>query len=145
MNLLHKHGINVKTFRADSASYQFSTITTARKYFDTIFVRAKINASTQDAILNISNWEKIDNTEMQMGSTTFIPFQDAARRAKRKDLLEEYRLIVIKEERRDGQVNLFTGEACVYSAIMTNDFTMSEKKSLNFIIKEGNRNGSLIF
>ncbi len=137
MNLLDKQGIKVKAFRADSASYQFATITTARKYFDTIFIRAKINASTQDAILKISNWKEIDGTERQLGSTTFIPFPDAARRAKRKDLLEEYRLIVTKEKRRDGQINLFTGEAYVYSAIMTNDIDMSDEEVVTFYDQRG--------
>lgn len=137
MGLLESHGVKVKTFRADSASYQFSTITTAREYFDTIFVRAKINASTEKAILNISNWKKIKGTDKQLGSIIFIPFQDAARRAKRKDLLEEYRLIVIKEKRKDGQVNLFTKEACVYSAIMTNDFAMSDEQVVEFYNQRG--------
>ncbi len=38
MSALHAQGIKVKAFRADSASYQFSTITSARKYFDKIYV-----------------------------------------------------------------------------------------------------------
>jgi len=137
MSLLHKQGIKLKTFRADSASYQFATITTAREFFDTIFVRAKINASTQKAILSITNWKEISGTEKQLGSTTFIPFPDAARRAKRKDLLEKYRLIVTKERRRDGQINLFTGEACMYSAIMTNDFEMTDEQAMEFYAQRG--------
>ena len=137
MSLLNRQGIKVKTFRADSASYQFATITTAREYFDTLFVRAKINASTQNAILNITNWKEIEGSERLQGSTTFIPFPDAARRAKRKDLLEEYRLIVTKEKRRDGQVNLFTGEAYVYDAILTNDFKMTDQQVIEFYNQRG--------
>ena len=106
MQLLHNQGVKAKIFRTDSASYQFSTIATARKYFDKIFVRAKINASTNEAILKINNWKEIDGKQKQRGSIIFSPFKDAARRAKRKDLLEKYKLIVTKEKRRDGQNNL---------------------------------------
>lgn len=137
MSLLEEQGIKVKVFRADSASYQFTTITTARQYFDTICVRAKINTSTESAIRNISNWEEIEGTEIQLGSTTFIPFQEAARRAKKEDLLEKYRLVVTRKKRRDGQINLYTGEAYDYGAIMTNDFKMTAKQVIEFYNQRG--------
>lgn len=137
MSLLDEQGIKATIFRADSASYQFSTITTARQYFDTLFVRAKINTSTESAIRNISNWKAIEGTEIQLGSTTFIPFQEAAKRAKKKDLLEKYRLIVTRKKRKDGQINLYTGEAYVYGAIMTNDFKMTAKQVIEFYNQRG--------
>lgn len=137
MQLLLEENIQVKTFRADSASYQFSTITTARKYFEKIFVRAKINASTNKAITTINNWKEIDGEQKQQGSIVFIPFSDAARRAKKEELLEEYRLIVTKEKRRDGQVNLFTGECYEYKAVMTNDFEMTDDEVIQFYNQRG--------
>lgn len=136
MHLLESQNIKVDCFRADSASYQFSTITTARKYFKRIFVRAKINASTNKAIASITNWEEIGNGQ-QRGSVSFIPFPDAARRAKKKGLLEEYRLIVTREKRRDGQLNLFTGECYEYKAVMTNDFEMSDEQVVEFYNQRG--------
>lgn len=137
MQALISQNIHVKSFRADSASYQFSTITTARKYFEKIYIRAKINASTNKAIANISNWKEIEGKNKQQGSIIFTPFPDAARRAKKKDLLEKYKLIVTKEKRRDGQINLFTGECYEYKAIMTNDFEMSDDEVVLFYNQRG--------
>lgn len=136
MHLLDNQNIKVDCFRADSASYQFSTISTARKYFKRIFIRAKINASTNKAIASITNWKEIGDGQ-QMGSTSFIPFPDAARRAKKKELLEKYRLIVTREKRRDGQLNLFTGECYLYKAVMTNDFEMLDEQAVAFYNQRG--------
>lgn len=136
MHLLESQNIKVDCFRADSASYQFSTIITARKYFNKIFVRAKINASTSKAIASIENWKEIGSGQQQ-GSILFIPFPDAARRAKKKGLLEEYRLIVTREKRRDGQLNLFTGECYEYKAVMTNDFEMTDEQVVEFYNQRG--------
>lgn len=137
MIALQKQRIKVRSFRADSASYQFSTITSARKYFDKIYVRAKINASTSKAIALIDNWKDIGEGIQQQGSVTFTPFTDAARRAKQKELLEDYRLIVTRERRRDGQLNLFTGEAYEYKAVMTNDFDMVDEQVVAFYNQRG--------
>lgn len=136
MHLLEGQNVKVECFRADSASYQFSTITTARQYFKKIFVRAKIDASTNKAIASITDWEEIGSGQQQ-GSTMFIPFPDAARRAKKKGLLEEYRLIVTREKRKDGQLNLFTGECYEYKAVMTNDFEMSDNQAVEFYNQRG--------
>jgi hypothetical protein len=51
----------------------------------------------------------------------FTPFASSARKLKQVEKLKEYRLVVTKEKRRDGQVNLFTSEAYFYSSIITND------------------------
>ena len=137
MSALHAQGIKVKAFRADSASYQFSTITSARKYFDKIYVRAKINASTNKAIALIDNWKDIEGETQQQGSVVFTPFTDAAKRAKKKELLEQYKLIVTREKRRDGQLNLFTGESYLYKAVMTNDFEMTDEQVIQFYNQRG--------
>jgi hypothetical protein len=136
MQLLKSQKIKVDCFRADSASYQFSTITTARKYFKKIFIRAKINASTNKAIASIENWKEIGSGQQQ-GSIKFIPFSDAARRASQEDLLEEYRLIVTRETRRDGQLNLFTGDCYEYKALITNDFEMHDDQAIEFYNQRG--------
>ena len=126
--LLEKHNIKVDVFRADAASYQFSTINTVNKYVNKFFIRAKVDERVSDAIRMIENWVevKIDGEICYRGSTTFIPFTNTARRFKQNTLLKECRLVVTKQARWDGQLNLFTGEACNYSPILTNDFDKSE-------------------
>jgi len=41
-------------------------------------------------------------------------------------------VVVTKENRRDGQINMFTGEACNYNPIMTNDFKMTDDQVVFF-------------
>lgn len=137
--LLKEEGVTIKSVRADSASYGFEIINAMRKYAQTVFVRVRMNEVTEEAIADIEAWEKIqvDGQEMYRGSTRFTPFKRAAREAKYTEPLEEYRLVVTKEKRTDGQVNLFTGEACNYSAIMTNDFEMTDDEVVFFYNARG--------
>ncbi len=137
--LLKQEGINIKSVRADSASYGFEIIKSMRKYAQTIFVRARMNASIEEAIAKIETWEKINVAEQEIyrGSTLFTPFKKAAREAKYTQPLEEYRLVVTKEKRIDGQINIFTGEAYNYSAIMTNDFEMTNDEVVFFYNARG--------
>jgi hypothetical protein len=137
--LLEQEGITIKSIRADSASYGFEIIKTMRQYAQTIFVRARMNACIEEAIAQIDTWEKINvaGQEMYRGSTLFTPFKKAAKEAKYTQALEEYRLIVTKEKRIDGQINLFTGEPYNYSAIMTNDFEMTNDEVVFFYNARG--------
>ena len=51
--------------------------------------------------------------------------------------MKEYRVVVTKEARKDGQINIFTGEAYNYSPIMTNDFEMTDDEVVYFYIARG--------
>lgn len=137
--LLESENIHVDVFRADSASYQFSTITTINKYVNKLFIKAKMNVVVSDAINTITDWKEIksEGKTLYRGSTCFMPFKQAARKAKQAELLREYRLVVTKEARDDGQLNLFTGEAYVYSPIITTDFEKSNDEVVFFYNQRG--------
>jgi hypothetical protein len=137
--LLADHKIKVKAFRADSASYQFSTINTVTKYTERLYIKAVANEAICEAINKIEEWAEIevDGQTYWRGSVKFTPFKNTARRTKTKELLKEYRLVVTKEKRRDGQLNLFTGEACIYSPILTNDFDKTDDEVVNFYNQRG--------
>ncbi len=139
LKLLKSQDIKIDIFRADSASYQFANITTIAKYVDKFYIKARMNDAISNAIKSITNWSEIqiDDKIMYRGSVIFIPFKRAAEKAKQKELLKEYRLVVTKERRRDGQMNLFTGEACVYSAILTNEYNKSEEEIARFYNQRG--------
>ncbi len=136
---LNSFNINIDTFRADSASYQFLTIATIAKHTNKFFIRARMSSSLYEAILKIKEWNKIEtgNRMLYRGSTTFIPFKRAARDNKREDLLQEYRIVVTKEARRDEQLDLFTNEACLYSAIITNDFEKTDDEVVFYYNQRG--------
>lgn len=137
--LLNEEGITIKTVRVDSASFGYEIIKAMRKYAQTIFVRVRMSEAIEQAIAGVETWEKIDiaGKEAYRGSTLFTPFKRAARDVKESKLLEEYRLVVTKEKRDDGQINMFTGEACNYSGIMTNDFEMTNDQVVFFYNARG--------
>ena len=91
------------------------------------------------AITKIEDWTEvfIDGELHLRGSTRFTPFTNTARRFKQKELLKEYRLVVTKQTRRDGQLNLFTNEACNYSPILTNDFEKTDDEVVIFYNQRG--------
>ncbi|WP_139062465.1 transposase, partial [Aquimarina megaterium] len=51
--------------------------------------------------------------------------------------LKTYRLVVTKIERDDKQVNMFTNEAYLYSAILTNDYEKTKNEVAGFYNQRG--------
>lgn len=137
--LLEEAQIKVNVFRADAASYQFATVNTVNKYAEKFYIRARVNDRVSQAITKIEDWTEvfIDGELHLRGSTRFTPFTNTARRFKQKELLKEYRLVVTKQTRRDGQLNLFTNEACNYSPILTNDFEKTDDEVVIFYNQRG--------
>lgn len=137
--LLLENNIKISKFRADSASYNWKTIQTIDKYSETFYVRARMSQALERAISSIKSWKIVGNPENQIyrGETTFTPFARAARDLKESQNVKEYRLIVTKEKRRDGQVNIFTSEAFFYSSIITNDKKMTTDEIVFFYNNRG--------
>lgn len=136
---LRKHKIKANVFRADSASFQLSTLLVIIKNVDKFYIRARMNESVQEAMNGITTWEKVEFADrvMYRGETVFTPFQKIAKRTKQEHLLKECRLIVTKEARRDGQLNLFTGEAYNYYPLITDDFEKSATQVVCFYNQRG--------
>ena len=138
-DLLASQGINIDVFRADSASYQLSTLSVVSSNVNKFYIRGRMSESTHEAICQIEHWEKVnmDDKIVYRGEVKFIPFEKIAKRTKQQHLLKEYRLIVTKERRNDGQSNLFTGEAFNYSTIITNDFEKTPDQIVFFYNQRG--------
>lgn len=123
---IHLENQNIKTnrFRADSASYGFLTIKTIEKYSDKFYIRARKSTVSDKIITSVKEWKAVGKEDQDIfrGETIYTPFERAAERNKMQDDLNSYRFIVTKEKREDGQINTFTGEACNYSIIITNDY-----------------------
>jgi len=138
-DLLNKEDIKISNFRADGASYKFTTLLEIDKNADKLFIRARMNTSLNEAINNVDKWEEveIDNEIVYRGSTKFIPFEKTAKREKKEHLLKEYRLVISKIKRNDGQYNLFTGEPYNYHAILTNDFDKTNDEVVFFYNQRG--------
>jgi len=139
-SLLHEAGVSIDVIRADSASYTYEIIKAMEKNANRLFIKARISHALEKAIANIKEWKeiKIDKDVVLRGSTTFTPFIRYARGDNAKtDSLKEYRVVVTKQVRKDGQVNMFTGEAYNYSPILTNDFEMTDDEVVQFYNARG--------
>jgi len=137
--LLKSEGVKIDAFRADSASYQLQVIEAAKKYANKFYIKARTNQTVAVAINNINKWNAvmINNEELLLGSTTYIPFHRSKSLRKNKIPLSSYRLVVMKVPRKDGQVNLFTNEAYLYKSIITNDHDMSDIEIFDFYNQRG--------
>ncbi len=138
-NLLDTQHIKIKAFRADSASYLYNVLRLVEQRADCFYIKARMNAALARAINDIECWEKIETaTEtIYRGEIRYKPFIKAHKEAKSKEVLKTHRLVVSKIERKDKQVNLFTNEAYIYSAIITNDYQKSSDAIVYFYNQRG--------
>ena len=137
--MLKQHGIIIDKFRADSASYKLSTLSVIARNARTFYVRARMNETLAEVIHRIDNWSKItiDGHVAYRASIDFIPFEKIANRSKQQDSLVPCRLVSTKAKRKNGQINLFTGDDFFYSAIITNDYKLSDDQVVFFYNQRG--------
>lgn len=138
-SLLEEQNIKIHAFRADGASYQMEAIEIISKNVEKLYMRACMSDALAREIARIDNWAQVDlGTETgYRGDIEFTPFIRTAKRNKTLDRLKSYRLVVTKIERNDKQIDLFTNEACKYSAILTNDYKMTNDQVAHFYNQRG--------
>lgn len=139
-SLLEEAGITVDAIRADSASFTYEILEAMAKSANRIFVRARMSHTIEKVVARIEAWEelKVNGKVLLRGSTVYTPFERAARdHGVNAADLKEYRIVVTKEARKDGQINMFTGEAYNYSAIVTSDFVMTDDDVVFFYNARG--------
>ena len=76
------------------------------------------------------------NDTMEVGEIRIIPFQKQARENKQQG--KEYRLVVKRKPKEDGQLNLITQDAYEYRAIITNNSELSALEVALFYNHRGN-------
>ena len=137
--LLKTNNIHIKAFRADAASYNLFSLDEIQNNVDLFYIRSRMSEALDEIIKEIKHWDEliIDNRKVYRASILFTPFKNRARRLKQLHLLKEYRLVITKEPREDGQLNMFTGEAFNYRGILTNDFESSNDEVVFFYNQRG--------
>ena len=136
---LKEAGIKVDVFRADGASYQWSTVLKITEEVDTFYLRAKRSEPVLKAISTINNWQEIelDGEKAFRGSVNYTPFVRTAIKNKQKEMLQSYRLVVTKIARTDQQLDFFSGEAYKYFGILTNNYVQSNDEVVDFYNQRG--------
>ncbi|MBN1597881.1 MAG: IS1380 family transposase [Bacteroidales bacterium] len=138
-DVLEDNHIHIGTFRADGASYTLDTITEIVKHVDKFYVRAGLYDTIAELLPKIKEWKEvnIDGRIAYRSSIMFTPFEKTAKRTNRTSLSEKYRLVITKELRDDGQINMFTGETYNYRTILTNDHKMTDDEVVFFYNQRG--------
>ncbi len=130
-SLLEDNNINIKRFRADSASYQKQVIDLVIKKDMQFYIRATRCARMEQQIGKIAeqDWkeERLGCQKMEIAQIRYTPF----------GAQDSYRLVVSRIERQDKQSDIFSGKAYMYRAIITNDNEMSNKAITSFYNQRG--------
>ena len=127
--LLRENGIKINRSRMDAGSYAKDIIDTVSKNCNLFYVRANKSENMTEQVCQISEWKKVEINykTYQVGSIPFRQFfEDRA-----------YRLVVMREESNDAQLNLFTGDNMIYRCILTNDHESSEKEVIEYYNMRG--------
>ena len=82
-----------------------------------------------EQICRISDWEKVE-INYKSYEVASIPF---------RQFFEDrnYRLVVMREQSNDAQLDLFTGDNFIYRSILTNDKASSEKEIIEYYNMRG--------
>lgn len=128
-NLLSEKQIRPKFGRMDCGSFDQKVIAVLEENTVFFFVRAKRCASLYATLQEVTNWEtaEIGNKQYEVASIEYAPFGEQ----------KAYRYVVSREKKPDGQGNLFTGDAFIYRAIMTNNRDMSDLEVIRFYNARG--------
>ena len=138
-SLLKSKGIKkIDHFRADAASYQYDVIKLLEEEVKNFYVGCR-NSYIEKYFSQINEWRSMTitpNEIIEVGEKTITPFQQQARRDKKAT--QEYRLIVKRKPKPDGQLNLFTKDAYEYRAILTDNTQWTAVEIAQFYNHRGN-------
>lgn len=125
-------------FRADAASYQYAVVKLLDKNVKYFYIGCR-NGYVEKYFSRITKWTPLENDSqdaMEVGEVMIKPFQ---RQAKDDETVpKEYRLVVKRKLKKDGQTNLFTQDAYEYRAILTNNNCFSTEQVALFYNHRGN-------
>jgi Transposase DDE domain group 1 len=131
---LDKHQIKIKHFRADSASYQQNVLELVAQRASYFYIRNMNCASFTTHCGSIENWEtvEINYEKKEVATTIYKPF----------DGKKEYRIVVTRTLRKDGQTDVFSKQAYNYYGIITNNDAFTSKEVIEFYNDRGDAENS---
>ena len=108
----------------DCGSYTKKVVGMTEKFSKLFYIRAMRCTSLLDILRDIDTWETIEiNYKVyEVTSIEYKPFGGD----------KSYRLVITREPNKDGQTDLFTGDAMKYRSILTNDRTSSDLEVVEY-------------
>jgi len=138
-NLLEKHEISKPLhLRADAASYQYDVVKELVKNNVTFYIGCR-NSYVEKYFTQVKKWIPMKsslNPTMEVGEIIITPFQRQAEIDQAES--KSYRMIVKRCKNKNGQLNLLTGDAYEYRAILTNNFELTPLEVAAFYNHRGN-------
>jgi len=128
-NLLNDNDIKVNRSRMDAGSYSKEIIEVVAKNSNLFYIRANRSADLYNQIIAIEKWEKvvINYKNYEVASLQFTQFFED----------KNYRLVIMREDSSDNQLDLFTGDTFKYRSILTNDWQSTEKEVIEYYNQRG--------
>ena len=126
---LKSESISVNRSRMDAGSYSKNIIDVVDKYSKLFYIRANKSADMFNQINNITDWKtvEINFKNYEVASIPFAQFY--------KD--RNYRLVIMRENSSDNQLDMFTQDTYAYRSILTNDHESTEKEVIEYYNKRG--------
>lgn len=126
---LKSSGIKIEHFRGDCASYQKDVIDVVEQNSRYFYIRLQDSQQLMEQIRGVTLWEEAEINYQNYGlaSIEYRPFGAE----------KIYRAVVLREERKDGQMDLFTGGNYTYRSILTNNKKESNKEVVEFFNQRG--------
>ena len=127
--LLKSQGISINRSRMDAGSYSKEIIDVVDQNSKFFYIRANKSTSIFEQIIQIEEWEVIElNYKMyQVASVVFTQFNED----------KKYRLVIMRENTSNNQIDAFTKDAFKYRTILTNDWESTEKQIIEYYNNRG--------
>ena len=126
---LESNDIHIKRARMDCGSCSREIVETIEKHSEHFYIRANRCASLYDSLLALRGWqrEEINGIEYELNSIITEKWEGKA-----------YRLVIQRERRVDGDLDLWEGEY-TYRCILTNDYTSTTREIVEFYNLRGGK------
>lgn len=126
---LGQKGLTVNRFRADCGSCSEEIVDEVRRHCKTFYIRANRCGSLYDDMLALRGWKKeeINGIGVELNSILVEKWKGKV-----------YRLVVQRQRRMDGGLDLWEGEY-TYRCILTNDYTSTARDIVEFYNMRGGK------
>ena len=126
---LESDDIHVKRARMDCGSCSREIVETVEKHCEHFYIRANRCSSLYDSLLALRGWKRevINGIEYELNSIITEKWEGKA-----------YRLVIQRERRMDGELDLWEGEY-TYRCILTNDYTSAPREIVEFYNLRGGK------
>lgn len=126
---LGQKGLTVNRFRADCGSCSEEIVDEVRSHCKTFYIRANRCGSLYDGMLALRGWKKeeINGIGGELNSILVEKWKGKV-----------YRLVVQRQRRMDGELDLWEGEY-TYRCILTNDYTSTARDIVEFYNMRGGK------